>query len=75
MLYRDAQHRRSESCSDSNASAWSILGNGTFGDVNMEIDVLKKSLRYLEDLGFGFEVGESCLGGFLHNIANLAGNL
>jgi len=75
MLYRYAQHCGSERCSDGNTGARSVFGDGTFGYVNVEVHILKKSFWYLEDFGFGFEIREGCLGGFLHNIANLTGNL
>src|ERR1700732_1488837 len=70
--YRDTRQGADDGIADSNACGRPVLGYGALGNMHVNIDVAIKILRQPKGSGTGANVAHRRLGGFLHDVAELA---
>src|ERR1700722_820226 len=59
--------------SDGNPGRWAILGDGSFGNVDVNINMAVEIAWQSKRGRAGAYITHGCLGGFLHNVTELSG--
>ena len=74
-FYRTLCVERRQRCKNRDACAWTVLGHCAFGEVEAEVKFLKHLVVDAESVLVGAEIVDGDFGGFLHHLAEIAGDI